>query len=144
MDSLQINVTTDENERQLEHPGLPLFPVAFYEGELSSHTIVRHWHEEPELIMIHQGNIGVGAGQSWGKLTSGQGCFINGGVLHNVWKIESTPCEYRSIVFHPRLIGSMDSLYWINYIHPLKDPSKGFNHTLFPTMENTGRESCRI
>ena len=123
MENREINVTTDENERQLEQHGIAPFPIAFYQGDLRSNTVVWHWHEELELILIQKGNIGVGAGKTREKLNTGQGCFINGGVLHNIWKIETTPCEYRSIVFHPRFIGSMDSLFWINYIHPLKAPS---------------------
>ncbi|MGN0426056.1 MAG: AraC family transcriptional regulator, partial [Acetatifactor sp.] len=55
-------------------------------------------------------------------LTAGDGCFIKAGVLHNVWKADQNPCEYRSVVFHPRLIGSMDSIFWLNYINPLGEP----------------------
>lgn len=29
---------------------------------------------------------------------------------------------YHSVVFHPRLIGSMDSIFWSNYIQPLSQP----------------------
>lgn len=119
MRDLRLDVTTDENERQLERHGFTAFPTAFYHGDLTSNTVVWHWHDELELILIHLGTIAVGAGGTSVTLADGDGCFIKAGVLHNVWKVDNDPCEYRSVVFHPRLIGSMDSIFWLNYIRPL-------------------------
>ncbi len=122
MDKIRFNVTTDKNERQLEQHGSALFPVGFYHGDLTNNFVTWHWHEELEIIKIQRGKIAIGAGNLSVQLESGNGCFINGNVLHNLWKSNSAPCEYRSIVFHPRLIGSMDSIFWSNYIQPLNQP----------------------
>ena len=54
MENREINVTTDENERQLEQHGIAPFPIAFYQGDLRSNTVVWHWHEELELILIQK------------------------------------------------------------------------------------------
>ena len=119
MSDLRLDVTTDENERQLERHGFTAFPAAFYHGDLVSNTVIWHWHDELELILIHQGTIAAGVGQTAVTLTAGEGCFIKAGALHNIWKVDDVPCEYHSVVFHPRLIGSMDSIFWLRYIQPL-------------------------
>lgn len=122
MSDLRLDVTTDENERQLERHGLAAFPAAFYRGDLVHNTVVWHWHDELEAILIYRGRIAVGAGRTSVTLTAGEGCFIKAGALHNIWKVDDAPCEYRSVVFHPRLIGSMDSIFWLRYIQPLGAP----------------------
>lgn len=122
MPDLRLDVTTDENERQLERHGFTAFPAAFYCGDLVNNTVIWHWHDELELILIYRGTIAAGAGESSVTLTAGEGCFIKAGTLHNIWKVDGAPCEYRSVVFHPRLIGSIDSIFWLNYIQPLGQP----------------------
>lgn len=123
MSDLRLNVTTDENERQLERHGRTAFPAAFYRGDLVNNTVVWHWHDELELILIHRGTIAAGTGQTVVTLAAGDGCFIKAGTLHNIWKVNDIPCEYHSVVFHPRLIGSMDSIFWLHYIQPLGQPN---------------------
>lgn len=122
MQDLRLNVTTDKNERQLERHGHTAFPVAFYHGDLVNNTVIWHWHDELELILIHHGTIVAGAGGTSVTLTAKEGCFIKAGALHNIWKADDVPCEYRSVVFHPRLIGSMDSIFWLHCIQPLGEP----------------------
>ncbi len=52
-------------------------------------------------------------------LQTGQGVFINSGALHAV---ESLPRGARCCtpgVFHPRLVGGMDTVFWQKLIRPL-------------------------
>lgn len=122
MSNLGLDVTTDENERQLERHGITAFPAAFYHGDLVNNTVIWHWHDELELLLTHRGTVAVGAGRTSATLTAGEGCFIKSGTLHNMWKADDAPCEYHSVVFHPRLIGSIDSIFWLSYIQPLEHP----------------------
>ena len=48
--------------------------------------------------------------------------FINSGVLHAVEFAEQGPSVLRSGVFHPRLVGGMDTIYWQKLIRPLLAP----------------------
>lgn len=123
MEKVYCSVTTDKRERQLEQHGFSTFPVAFYRGDMVHNTTVWHWHDELELILNHHGRFAVGAGKAVIELSEGDLCFINAGILHNVWKTDRNPSEYNSVVFHPRLVGGLDSIYWIKYVQPLTKPT---------------------
>lgn len=115
-------VTTDVNKRELKQHGVAAFPVEFGHGMLENNIVVWHWHEEWELVFSVWGTCVVGAGENTVTLGENEGCFIKSGVLHNVWGVVDIPCEYRNVVFHPRLVGSSDSIFWQNYIQPLINP----------------------
>lgn len=121
--SLHIpEVHVDIRRRQVERHGDAAFPLACYQGDLISSTVSWHWHDELELILITEGNIAVGVGAAAETLSTGDACFINAGILHSVWREDDSSCAYHSIVFHPRLIGSMESVYWTKYVRPLSAP----------------------
>lgn len=121
MEKVHCSVTTDERERQLEQHGFATFPIAFYRGDMVHHTTIWHWHDELELILNRHGHFAVGVGKTVIELAEGELCFINAGILHNVWKTDRNPSEYNSVVFHPRLIGGLDSIYWVKYVQPLNE-----------------------
>ena len=53
-------------------------------------------------------------------LATGDGFFINSGILHSVTKGSTAKSQIRSVVFHPRIVGSgFDSIYWQKYIQPI-------------------------
>lgn len=115
-------VTTDMSKRELKQHGEAAFPVEFGHGNLKNTIVIWHWHEEWELIFSVHGACVAGAGETTLTLGEGEGCFIKPGVLHNVWEAAGLSCEYRNVVFHPRLVGSIDSIFWQNYIQPLASP----------------------
>ncbi len=113
-------VHVNQKSCQVDPHGTAAFPVAFYEGDLVKNAVPWHWHEEIEVILAAKGSIQVGAGTISETLKEGDGCLINGGVLHSVWKADDQPCLYHTAVFHPRLIGGADSVFWAKYIRPLR------------------------
>ena len=115
-------VQTDHQGRELAQHGSEQFPIAFYADDLALETVPWHWHDEIEAILVESGTVLVSAGTENYLLKVGEGCFINGGVLHAVWNADegNAECRIRSMVFHPRLVGgSEDSVFWTDYVQPL-------------------------
>lgn len=118
-------VQIDSHGRELLQHGTTAFPIACYHDDLTRSEVPWHWHEELELIYVSEGQSLVAAGSQKHVLSQGWGMLINSQVLHACWNHDSNTCHYHSIVFHPRLVGgSVDSIFWQNYIQPLiSDPS---------------------
>lgn len=105
---------------ELTQHGTGLFPIACYHEDLSREPVPWHWHCDLEVGIILQGSAAVCAGTERFVLRQGEGFFINSEVLHSLWSQDASPCLLRSAVFHPRLIGgSVDSIFWQNYVGPL-------------------------
>ncbi len=111
---------TDAQGRETAPHGTDMFPIAFYEDDLKKFTVAWHWHEEFECIVATEGSVTVLLNGKRITLCSGEGLFVNSGILHGVEKGEEEASVLRSIVFHPRLIGgSPDSIFWQKLITPL-------------------------
>ena len=105
---------------EMREHGTALFPAGFYYHNLNLDTVPWHWHDELEAVVVAQGETLVRAGGQRHVLRAGQGLFINADVLHGCWEIQDGQCIYRSIVFHPRLVGgSVESVFTQRYINPL-------------------------
>ena len=48
--------------------------------------------------------------------------LINCGGLHEVETVPEGPSLLRSLVFHPRLVGGMDTVFWQKLVSPLQAP----------------------
>lgn len=111
---------TNRQGMELAQHGTGLFPIACYYEDLSREPVPWHWHYELEVGVILRGRAVVCAGTERFALGPGEGFFINSEVLHALWSQDASPCLLRSAVFHPRLIGgSVDSVFWQNYVGPL-------------------------
>ena len=115
-------VTAADNGRELVQHGSAWFPIACYEEDLNDYTVPWHWHEDFEYILVVEGCLTVGVNKTRLHLQKGQGMFINSGVLHAVDRAKDPPALLRSGVFHPRLVGGMDTVFWQNSVKPLQDP----------------------
>lgn len=113
-------VVTDHRGRELLEHGTPLFPAACYHDDLSETDVPWHWHDELELIVVETGAARVAVNGTERVVTGDEGCFINAGALHGIWREGSEPCRLRSVLFHPRLVGGgVDSILWQKYLEPL-------------------------
>lgn len=110
----------DGSQRELVEHGTPAFPIACYHDDFSRENLPWHWHEELEFAVLTEGTAIVAAGNEKFTMHTGDGIFINSGVLHAAWDVDHSCCRFHSIVFHPRLVGgSQDSVFYLNYILPL-------------------------
>lgn len=110
----------DRMGRELVHHGTTLFPIACYEDDLKNYSVPWHWHDEFEAILPRKGKLEVRVENDRIEIGPGQGIFINSGVLHAAEKEPGTEGEFRSLVFHARLVGgSVDSVFWQELIRPV-------------------------
>lgn len=120
------NTTVDHMQKELIEHGTTAFPIACYHDDLSKGEVPWHWHEELEAAIITEGRAVIIAGNEKYTIHKGEGFFINSSILHGCWDLDGSASRFHSIVFHPRLVGgSMDSVFYLNYIKPLLE-----NHTL--------------
>lgn len=114
------NSKTNLQGMELTRHGTGLFPIACYHDDLCRETVPWHWHPELEVGIITRGAAVIAAGAERFTAKQGDGFFVNSGVLHTVLDHERSGCRLHSSVFHPRLVGgSVDSIFWQNYIQPL-------------------------
>ena len=110
-----------EGREQVQH-GSALFPIACYAEGLKSYSVAWHWHEEFEFILGVKGPLMVDVNKARLTLRTGQGVFLNAGVLHAVEQAQEDDALLHSGVFHPRLVGGMDTVFWQKLIRPLQQP----------------------
>ena len=116
------DIVADSEGRELVQHGSALFPIACYAEDLKSYSVAWHWHEEFEYILAVKGPLAVDVSKARLVLQTGQGVFVNSGVFHAVEQAETGDALLHSGVFHPRLIGGMDTIFWQKLVHPLLQP----------------------
>ena len=108
----------DDNGRELIEHGTTDFPMALYDEDVRFSNIDWHWHEEWEFIFDIDDEVTVTAGDEKILLKKGQGIFINSMILHGVFRTKEESNHFHSIVVHPRMLGSMESVFWQKYLYP--------------------------
>lgn len=111
----------DDQGRELEAHGTAPFPISCYEEDLSREAVIWHWHEDWEIILAVEGTVVVSSYGEQYRLAAGQGLFLNAGIPHALRGEGSGPAVIHSAVFHPRLLGSSDSIFWQRYIRPVME-----------------------
>ena len=115
-------IVDSERGRELAQHGSALFPIACYAEDLSSYSVAWHWHEEFEYVLCMKGPLHVDVNKTRLTLQTGQGVFINSGALHAVEQASEGTALLHSGVFHPRLTGGMDTIFWQKLIRPMTQP----------------------
>lgn len=128
-------IDIDKNGYELTNHGSRMFPVAGYYDELENNPVPWHWHDEMEFVLIEEGTALLSSGSDQYIVNKGYGLFTNAGVLHAGVIHDNSHCIYHSLVFHPRLVGgSMDSIFWREYLQPLLSNKQLQNCLLQPDV----------
>ena len=120
--TFQQDVVADAEGREMVQHGSALFPIACYAENLKSYSVAWHWHEEFEYILAMKGPLTVDVNKTRVTLQTNQGVFLNSGILHAVEHAEKGEALLHSGVFHPRLVGGMDTIFWQKLIRPMLQP----------------------
>lgn len=120
--TFQQDVVADAEGREMVQHGSALFPIACYAENLKSYSVAWHWHEEFEYILAMKGPLTVDMNKTRVTLQTNQGVFLNSGILHAVEQAEKGEALLHSGVFHPRLVGGMDTIFWQKLIRPMLQP----------------------
>ena len=115
-------IVATSNGKELAQHGSTLFPIACYTEDMAAESVGWHWHEELEYILAVKGTLTVDIHKARLTLQTGQGVFINSGVLHAVEQSKQGEALLHSGVFHPRLVGGMDTIFWQKLIRPMLQP----------------------
>lgn len=114
---------TDHRGQELQEEGLQLFDLTVNSGDIHQFIaghIPSHWHRELELFVLLEGRVQVGVGDTTLALESGEGCFINTGVIHFFTADIAGPCMYRSFVFSPDIVGGIPGgIFDTTYVRPI-------------------------
>lgn len=116
------NVTIDKTKREIPH-GILMFPIACYDDDLNNISVPWHWHDEFEFIIMTVGSAVIHIENQSIPLSAGNAILINSSILHSIDKVHDYPCRCHSLVFHARLIGSIESIFWQKLITPIMQDS---------------------
>ena len=118
---LRYDISVNANGKEKSIHSTQALPAAAYHDDVSVHRVAWHWHDEFELFHLLSGRIICLIGTNQFCLEAGDAMFINTQVLHGAWDDHSSPCQFHSIVFHPRLIGgSGTDVFFQKYILPMQ------------------------
>lgn len=126
------DVPLGKNRQELVEDKQALFNLFANDGDVHQYIagqIPAHWHTELEVFALLSGRVRMGIGEQAYDLEPGEGCFINGGVLHSCTAITARECRYRSFVFDASIVaGAPGSAFDVLYTRPLMEEGAPFVH----------------
>lgn len=117
-----IDRNTLEETVGLMTPDFPFMANLCDLGSHPDHTCPWHWHEEVELFWVREGRLEYHLPSGCHVFETGEGGFLNAGVLHMTRRGGEGPSLQEEVLFHPRFVGGEeDSLIFQKYVRPLLD-----------------------
>lgn len=118
-----MQIITDQLQKELKEHGNYQFPILVSEERLSryeSGAFLWHWHPEPEITLIQEGEMIYKVNDAVFHLRKGEALFGNTSCLHTGSKYQNQDCRYTAITFDPKLIYGYDnSLLYQKYAAPI-------------------------
>lgn len=137
------NLSVMEDASEIIHFKDAAVPLYVSDGRLSAFSgmeMLCHWHEELEYIQVVSGRMLYDInGKKW-LLEQGDSVLINARQMHYGCCADGSDCEYRCILFHPRLLTGNTGLQQ-KYVDPITEcagaavlflPAAEENHWLRP------------
>lgn len=135
----RTTVMVDMHGRESRDDDVHQFDFAAYDADMHqfiSGCIPPHWHDELEVFVLLSGQVEVVTGDVACVINAGEGCFINGGVLHTFKTLSQDECHYHSFVFESSIIaGAPGSIFDTKYMKPFME--KGRSYVLMKRTEET-------
>lgn len=135
-------IATDKYGRELAEHGSTIFPIACYETDLAGEHIPWHWHDDFEFMIVESGSATVLTDSEKHTVKAGNGFIINCGTLHSIVGDGSIGGLFRSVVFHPRLLGSTDSIFWQKYLRAFTE-NKSFSGLMLDTRVGWQKDAAK-
>jgi AraC-like DNA-binding protein/quercetin dioxygenase-like cupin family protein len=131
-------------KESLQH-GTTAFPIAVYPMNFSKDQQVLahlHYHNEFELLVATKGRLLVQTETETYSLSSGEGLFINSGLLHTITATAAPQEEtgFIAVVFDYSILCREQDITYENYIRPLLNGSLEPNSVLSPYVSSLVQE----
>lgn len=113
-------IITDGSLREMREHGKPDFSFEYYEDDFGLYRqqcIEWHWHREFEFVSIDSGPVDCLTGTERIRLHTGEGMFINSGVIHRFEADDSGLMP--NILFAPEFLSTRDSAVYRKYVDPV-------------------------
>lgn len=128
----RTTVMVDTHGRESRADDIHQFDFAAYDADMHqfiSGCIPPHWHDELEVFVLLSGQVEVVTGDISCIVNTGEGCFINGGVLHTFRALSLGECRYHSFVFESSIVaGAPGSIFDTKYMKPFVEKGHSFVH----------------
>lgn len=130
------DIPIDPEQREETQHGTFAFPLAIYETDLQKNILGYvhwHWHEELQFSYMQKGSADFFVGQEKITLQTGDGIFINSGVLHQIRPHQRNQRNaYVCLDVHPALLrGFPGSIIDQKYLRPYLQNSS-FSYKYLP------------
>lgn len=132
-------IITDDSLREMREHGRPDFPFEYYEddfGLFDQQCIEWHWHKEFEIVSVDSGPVECLIGTERIHLYSGEGMFINSGVIHRYEADDKG--KKPNILFAPDFFAARDLAVYRKYIDPVL--KSGCKYIVFEGREKWERD----
>lgn len=128
----RTTVMVDTHGRESRDDDVHQFDFAAYDADMHqfiSGCIPPHWHDELEIFVLLSGQVEVATGDVSCIINAGEGCFINGSVLHTFRALSQEKCHYHSFVFESSIVaGAPGSIFDTRYMKPFIEKGRSLVH----------------
>ena len=108
--------------KRYKDPNFPFFCSTTRLSGYRDNNFTCHWHDEPELTLILEGEMEYQVNDQVFHLREGMGIFANANVLHAGWNEHNEDCTYSPLCFRTSLIsGNENSTMEKKYVDPVSE-----------------------